>query len=250
MGPYGRATYSNVMITFLRKIRRTLIESGSARRYLLYAIGEIALVVIGILIALQINKWNETRKDRVQETKTLENLAENMELNIDRINKRLTMISEDNRSGRVILDALKNKNSNVDSIGLHFHHALLNHARLVFSKAGYEALKNTGFDIIRNESLRKEIINLYENTYIDLSVEQVWGQTVEPDNDMYVVENFFMYEGGSWLPKNFEKVSQSDYFYGLVNVADRQRFYYGGLYNETLLETLRVLQLIKDELGD
>jgi hypothetical protein len=50
------------MLTFLRKIRRSLINSGSARRYFLYAIGEIALVVIGILIALQINNWNETRK--------------------------------------------------------------------------------------------------------------------------------------------------------------------------------------------
>jgi hypothetical protein len=50
------------MLTFLRKIRRSLIESGAARKYLLYAIGEIALVVIGILIALQINNWNEERK--------------------------------------------------------------------------------------------------------------------------------------------------------------------------------------------
>ena len=40
------------MLTFLRKIRRTLIESGSARKYLLYATGEIILVVIGIPIAL------------------------------------------------------------------------------------------------------------------------------------------------------------------------------------------------------
>ena len=47
------------MLTFLRKIRKSLIESGIARKYLLYAIGEIALVVIGILIALQINNWNE-----------------------------------------------------------------------------------------------------------------------------------------------------------------------------------------------
>ena len=41
-----------------------MVESGSARRYLPYALGEIALVVIGILIALQINNWNENRKDR------------------------------------------------------------------------------------------------------------------------------------------------------------------------------------------
>lgn len=50
------------MLSFFRKIRKSLIDQSSARRYLVYAIGEIALVVIGILIALQINNWNEARK--------------------------------------------------------------------------------------------------------------------------------------------------------------------------------------------
>ena len=50
------------MLTFLRKTRKSSIGSGSTKKYLLYAIGEIALVVIGILIALQINNWNESRK--------------------------------------------------------------------------------------------------------------------------------------------------------------------------------------------
>ena len=50
------------MLTFFRRIRKGLLEGGATRKYLLYAIGEIALVVIGILIALQINNWNEGRK--------------------------------------------------------------------------------------------------------------------------------------------------------------------------------------------
>jgi hypothetical protein len=54
------------MLTFFRKIRKSLIDGSSARKYVLYAIGEIALVVIGILIALQINNWNEWRKDRIK----------------------------------------------------------------------------------------------------------------------------------------------------------------------------------------
>ena len=45
------------MLTFLRKIRKSLMDSGSTRKYLFYAIGEVCLVVIGILIALQINKF-------------------------------------------------------------------------------------------------------------------------------------------------------------------------------------------------
>jgi len=50
------------MITLFRRIRQKLIATGSITKYLLYAIGEILLVVIGILIALQVNNWNEERK--------------------------------------------------------------------------------------------------------------------------------------------------------------------------------------------
>ena len=50
------------MIKFLRRIRQKLLSENKISKYVLYAIGEIFLVVIGILIALQINNWNETRK--------------------------------------------------------------------------------------------------------------------------------------------------------------------------------------------
>ena len=51
------------MLKFFRRIRKRLLESGKIRNYSLYAIGEIVLVVIGILIALQINNWNENKKE-------------------------------------------------------------------------------------------------------------------------------------------------------------------------------------------
>ena len=50
------------MLKFFRKIRQQLLQEGSFQKYLLYAIGEIALVMIGILLALQVNNWNEHRK--------------------------------------------------------------------------------------------------------------------------------------------------------------------------------------------
>lgn len=55
------------MITLLRKIRRNLLKENKIKSYTLYALGEIFLVVIGILIALQINNWNENQKNRIQE---------------------------------------------------------------------------------------------------------------------------------------------------------------------------------------
>ncbi|HSR59694.1 MAG TPA: DUF6090 family protein, partial [Robiginitalea sp.] len=54
------------MIRFLRTFRQRLLAENRASKYLLYAIGEIVLVVIGILIALQVNNWNELKKDRRQ----------------------------------------------------------------------------------------------------------------------------------------------------------------------------------------
>ena len=70
------------MLTFFRRIRKGLLSPGQARSYLFYAIGEIALVVIGILIALQINNWKEWRKDRLLEIKYLENIKKELSFNI------------------------------------------------------------------------------------------------------------------------------------------------------------------------
>ena len=62
------------MINFFRKIRQKLLSENKFSIYMLYAIGEIVLVVIGILIALQINNWNEFKKERVKEQKILASL--------------------------------------------------------------------------------------------------------------------------------------------------------------------------------
>ena len=66
------------MLTFFRRIRKGLLEGGATSKYLLYAIGEIALVVIGILIALQINNWNDERKEQVLETKIYKQLYDEL----------------------------------------------------------------------------------------------------------------------------------------------------------------------------
>jgi hypothetical protein len=66
------------MIKFFRKIRQRLLTENKFSKYLLYAIGEIVLVVIGILIALQINNWNEEQKDDNKEITYLENLKEDI----------------------------------------------------------------------------------------------------------------------------------------------------------------------------
>jgi len=62
------------MIKFFRKIRYNLIEKNKTGKYLKYAIGEIVLVVIGILIALSLNNWNESRKNKIIKQQLIEDL--------------------------------------------------------------------------------------------------------------------------------------------------------------------------------
>ncbi|NNL15260.1 MAG: hypothetical protein HKO81_01305 [Flavobacteriaceae bacterium] len=77
------------MIKFFRKIRHNLLTENKFSKYLLYAIGEIVLVVIGILIALQINNWNESRKDRIEEKETLKNLTSDLESALLQLNVKI-----------------------------------------------------------------------------------------------------------------------------------------------------------------
>jgi len=66
------------MIKLFRNIRQKLLLEGKTTNYLKYAIGEIVLVVIGILIALQINNWNEERKVKLSEKATLRNFVQDL----------------------------------------------------------------------------------------------------------------------------------------------------------------------------
>ena len=75
------------MIKFFRHIRKSLLMENKTSKYFKYAIGEIILVVIGILIALQINNWNEERKDRNREQAILKSLKIDFNTNIHNVNE-------------------------------------------------------------------------------------------------------------------------------------------------------------------
>ena len=89
------------MLSFFRRIRKALLSDGAVPRYILYAIGEIALVLIGILIALQINNWNEWRKDRIEEKQILIGLKEEFEMHLDDLAYQLNR-SKDLVSGMTV----------------------------------------------------------------------------------------------------------------------------------------------------
>ena len=103
------------MIKFFRHIRKNLIERGKTGKYFKYAIGEIILVVIGILIALQINNWNEEKKLKIQEGEALAEIISDITINLDKFDETL---NGENRPGNInntlsslhiIIDHLKSK---------------------------------------------------------------------------------------------------------------------------------------------
>ncbi|WP_296317133.1 DUF6090 family protein, partial [Winogradskyella sp. UBA3174] len=71
------------MIKFFRKIRQQLLTENKINKYVLYAIGEIVLVVIGILIALQLNTWKENNTNRQVETTYLKGILNNLDQDIN-----------------------------------------------------------------------------------------------------------------------------------------------------------------------
>ena len=74
------------MIKFFRKIRYDLMEKNKTGKYLKYAIGEIVLVVLGILIALSINNWNQSRKQDVAENEFLQGIKTDLKKDKEYIN--------------------------------------------------------------------------------------------------------------------------------------------------------------------
>ena len=79
-------------------------------KYFKYAIGEILLVVIGILIALQINNWNESRKNSIFERKVISELSVDVSQDIEEMNNALDSIKQSQRSSYAIIQHLENKN--------------------------------------------------------------------------------------------------------------------------------------------
>lgn len=162
------------MILFFRKIRQKLIEQSKVRspaspagRYFLYAIGEIFLVVIGILIALSINNWNEQRKFKIKEKDILHELT----ISLDILNSELTEVITSNKLSlkRLYkLDSIVSSQSAYNaSIDILFG-SLPGWSSPHLKSTVYENLKLNGLDIISNSSLKLDISRLFEHTLVFL----------------------------------------------------------------------------------
>ena len=236
------------MIKFFRKIRQKLLAENKFNRYLIYAIGEIILVVIGILIALQINNWNEWSKDRVKEKEVLVNLAENFELNIEALESDIEQLLKFNTSSQIVLNVLGNQQPFTESMAKHFHLARIPKMNLSLSQSGYEQYKNIGYGIIIDKPTSKEIVDFFESTL------PTWLTQYTQVNAPYVpfIDHhvpLFIYKRESLVPINMDQLYKDDYYLGWMRAYMEGRNTLIEIESEFIKENQRVLKLIKDELN-
>jgi hypothetical protein len=156
------------MIKFFRKIRQKMLTENKFSKYLLYAIGEIVLVVIGILIALQINNWNETRKIKKVEKEILNVLLE--DLNSAKKYSNQYIINEQSYLDVIekILhnDSLKAILKSNDKTIEYFNKSFWDFEIKIPVINTYSDLKNAGkIAIIQNDSIRNRLGVLEANIY-------------------------------------------------------------------------------------
>jgi Family of unknown function (DUF6090) len=150
------------MIKFFRKIRQKLLSENKFSKYLIYAIGEIVLVVIGIFIALQINNWNELRKEKDHEAIILSDLKE--DLTTTRLNFLETIKNQEKMilSSRDLIDAIEAKDYSIhpDSIKKYIRTGAFSHHREVAILGSYDAIIGSGkTSIIKNKELLNALAN-------------------------------------------------------------------------------------------
>ncbi len=162
------------MIHFFRRIRQKLLAENRLTRYLIYAIGEIVLVVIGILVALAINNWNEDRKDRAAEIVLLDNLLNEFESNQERFGKIYHYKKKTKENWKNYLPLISNPNGSIENRSLNRPNN--GSQEYPSSNSVLSSILTSGtLDIITNDSLKHLISgwNEHLNAYKEIEKRHV-----------------------------------------------------------------------------
>ena len=104
------------MNQFLRKIRQKFLSEGNTGKFLKYAIGEIILVVIGILIALEVNNLNDLRKSNQQENLLIEALKTDLKMDITMLDRQLNILREDSTQNIGLVQKMSDSNVTIETL--------------------------------------------------------------------------------------------------------------------------------------
>ncbi len=251
------------MIQFFRKIRQNLLLEGKTGKYLKYAIGEIVLVVIGILIALQINNWNENRKRNMEEVLILNSLHEDLELAKKQSETNILTEQELKKALLFLINYQSNnselkKTMDLDSV---FSHGLWSLGGTIPVINAYSDYKNTGkIGLIKNKNLRKKFTDLEMSLgdLKELTNDRTNVQQIRIDNIAENDINFIRLTKRSIPELNIENEIENDYNLILNNSRIRNLFAMKlrmsndvNKYNKDLkLEILHIMTLINSELNN
>ena len=163
------------MIQFFRKIRQKLISAGNSSKYLKYAIGEIVLVMVGILLALQVTNWNSQRLDRLREQAILKNLQIDFQNNIANLETASESFVEAYQASVDLLEIIKgDQDINPEEVE-HLTDIIVNKTMSFdLINGSINEIFNTGaLNLIQDPLLRKQISNwsfYYSDTEDDIVI--------------------------------------------------------------------------------
>ena len=189
------------MIKFLRKIRYDLMDKNKTGKYFKYAIGEIFLVVIGILIALQLNNYNETLKQNSSEIKAINNLTLDFEYNKLQLDNSIEELDQIINACFKILNQTGNKYHDGFKID-----SLLQLAPSIpqyFPQNGFlmDLINSGKLGIIENDILRNKLSSWLPTLE---TLKNREDQSTVYDNDLIR----FIIKNGSWL--NSDEMSSDE----------------------------------------
>jgi len=175
------------MIKLFRNIRKKLATEGKAIVYMRYAIGEIVLVVIGILIALQVNNWNEARKDLLKRHAYTKSLVRELKQDTTDYNGSIKLINETTDIINGYEKRLELESATVDTLKqiarFEFNPAII--GTNTYNSNTLKALQSSGdvrlyprsiqelmLELLAEQESMKEIIDMYLNEYQSASEKQ------------------------------------------------------------------------------
>jgi hypothetical protein len=210
------------MIKFFKKIRQNVLSEGKTGKYFKYAIGEIFLVVIGILIALSINNWSENRKSDIALNVLINNLHDEFNMNLQELNNDLARLNKKIGSSESILSLTGTKVSDdsefkIDSL---LFYAITNPT---WNPSTYilNDIKNSGkLSLIKNSKL-KQLLFQWERLYEDILE---WQNSLTISNQFTI--NFIKLNGSLINIDHYQKntVNRSKFNFSNLNLLQEMHF--------------------------